>query len=245
VADFFLAIRAVSAITVSVSLVSKAHLRIVQHKEGSYMTDSDVYGYRWDEDTSSTLLGEVKAASPIAWNKFVGLYHRLVYRWCRQAGLQPADAADVGQEVFRAVARKIGDYRHDRSGDTFRGWLRTITRNKIRDWGRQRPPAVTGFHERGRVARRSELPIWDLPDPDRRTDAEEARQVYLRACEIVRERFETRTWQAFWQATIEEIDVEDVAANLQMSVNAVRLAKSRVLKRLRQEFAGLLDFESP
>jgi RNA polymerase sigma-70 factor (ECF subfamily) len=89
------------------------------------------------------------------------------------------------------------------------------------------------------------LPIWDLPDPDRRTDAEEARQVYLRACEIVRERFETRTWQAFWQATIEEIDVEDVAANLQMSVNAVRLAKSRVLKRLRQEFAGLLDFESP
>jgi RNA polymerase sigma-70 factor, ECF subfamily len=97
------------------------------------MTVPSAYSHDGEDDTTSTLLRELKAQSPVAWNRLVSLYSRLMYRWCRKAGLQRADAADVGQEAFRAVARKIGVYRHDRSGDTFRGWLRSITLNKICD----------------------------------------------------------------------------------------------------------------
>jgi RNA polymerase sigma-70 factor (ECF subfamily) len=206
------------------------------------VTDSNVYGCAWEDRTSSTLLREIKAQSPIAWNRLVGLYSRLIYRWCRKAGLQPADAADVGQEVFRAVARKICDYRHDRSGDTFRGWLRTITRNKIRDWTRQQSRVRNKFPWVGRLARRFQLSACDSLDRD---DAGEIRAVFLGACEMVRAEFEDRTWQAFWQATVDDLPVEDVAAGLGMSENAVRCAKSRVLKRLRQEFAGFLDTDPP
>jgi RNA polymerase sigma-70 factor (ECF subfamily) len=205
------------------------------------MTGSSVYSYNWEDDTSSTLLREVKAQSPVAWNRLVRLYSGLVYRWCRKAGLQPADSADVGQEVFRAVARKIPVYRHDRSGDTFRGWLRKITRNKICDWARKRPPAYTGFPWIGRLRRQSQLPPWDLPEPDEQANAEERWIVYRAACELIRTEFEERTWQAFWQTTVEDARVEDVAAKLRMTTNAVRLAKSRVIRRLRKEFAGFMD----
>jgi RNA polymerase sigma-70 factor (ECF subfamily) len=143
------------------------------------------------------LLREIKAQSPIAWKRLVGLYSRLIYRWCRQAGLQPADAADVGQEVFRAVARKISDYRHDRSGDTFRGWLRTITRNKIRDWARQQPRVRNGFPWFGRLARQPQPRAWDLPDRDDQSSAEDVRMVFLGACEMVRAELEERPWMNY------------------------------------------------
>jgi RNA polymerase sigma-70 factor, ECF subfamily len=205
------------------------------------VTGPNVYSCDWEDDTPSTLLREVKAQSPVAWNRLVSLYSRLVYRWCRKAGLQPADAADVGQEVFRAVARKIAVYRHDRNGDTFRGWLRKITRSKICDWARKKPPVYTGFPWIGRLRRQCQLPAWDLPEPDERSDAEDRSVVYRAACELMRAEFEERTWLAFWQTTVEEIPVEDVAARLCMSTNAVRLAKSRVLRRLREEFADFID----
>src|SRR5262245_43896916 len=79
----------------------------------------------------------MKAREDAAWRRFVHLYVPLIYRWCRKAGLQESDAEDVGQEVFRAVDRAIERYRHDRESDTFRGWLRTITQNKLRDFGRR------------------------------------------------------------------------------------------------------------
>ena len=83
--------------------------------------------------TSLTLLQRVQARQPAAWERFVDLYAPLVLHWCRRGGLSTEDAADVFQEVFRSVAEHIADFRRDRASDTFRGWLRTITRNKMLD----------------------------------------------------------------------------------------------------------------
>src|SRR4051794_38956050 len=79
--------------------------------------------------TSPSLLLRVQGNQAAAWERLVELYAPLVYHWCRRARLGEEDTADVFQEVFRAVARTIGAFRRDRAGDTFRGWLRTITRN--------------------------------------------------------------------------------------------------------------------
>src|SRR5215207_5403568 len=95
--------------------------------------------------TSPSLLLRVQSDQPGAWERLVDLYAPLVYHWCRRARLGPEDTADVFQEVFRAVARTIATFHRDRTGDTFRGWLRTITRNKIRDHFRrleEQPRAV-------------------------------------------------------------------------------------------------------
>src|SRR5262245_64357028 len=86
----------------------------------------------------ASLLERLRAGQPGAWERLARLYGETVYGWCRRAGVPEADAADVSQEVFAAVARHIDDFRRERPGDSFRGWLWTITRNKVRDHFRRR-----------------------------------------------------------------------------------------------------------
>src|SRR5262249_2315434 len=97
------------------------------------VTDSGVEQGGDASQTSLTVLARVRAHDETAWGRLVSLYGPLVYGWCLRAGLQAADAADVGQEVFAAVARNIPSFRRDRPGDSFRGWLYVITRSKISD----------------------------------------------------------------------------------------------------------------
>ena len=96
--------------------------------------------------TSSSLLGRVKAGESDAWGRLVELYGPTVYRWCRQCGWAADDAADVCQEVFGSVASNVGRFRREQPGDSFRGWLWTITRNKAQDHFRRRAgePNVQG-----------------------------------------------------------------------------------------------------
>jgi RNA polymerase sigma-70 factor (ECF subfamily) len=207
------------------------------------VTDANVPYSRGAGSVSTSLLLRVQTCDPAAWERLVSLYSPLVYRWCRQRGLQSADAADIGQEVFRAVARKIADFRRERPGDTFRGWLRTITRNKIRDHLRRQQPGATGVG--GSEAQRQllQLPSEDGEADDPAAEASEAALVYRRALKLLRQEFEERTWQAFWRVAVGDLAPAEVAAELGMTVNAVYLAKSRILRRLREEFADLLEEE--
>src|SRR5690349_2186455 len=88
--------------------------------------------------TSSGLLERAQAHDERAWARLVDLYGPLVYHWCRRAGLRAEDSADLVQEVFRSVYSGLGGFRKDRPQDTFRGWLWTISRNKLRDHARRR-----------------------------------------------------------------------------------------------------------
>src|SRR5262245_52679364 len=83
--------------------------------------------------TSRSLLAQVQANEGQAWDRLVNLYAPLVFHWCHARGLQDQDIADVLQEVFRAVVARVNDFRKERTGDTFRGWLRRITQNKLHD----------------------------------------------------------------------------------------------------------------
>ena len=195
--------------------------------------------------TPRSLLERVRARDHTAWERLVRLYGPMVYGWCLRAGLQPADAADVGQEVFGAVARAIAGFRHDRAGDTFRGWLYAITRNKLRDRAVARAAVSVGGSEG--LRRLAELPAEPAEDTGATADAEEANErkaLCCRAIECVRGEFEPRTWQAFWRTFVDGRAAADVAAELGATANAVYLARSRVLRRLREEFAALIDFGS-
>src|SRR6266851_1629818 len=147
--------------------------------------------------TSLTLLERVRANDADAWARLVRLYTPLVRYWCSRGGLQDADTDDVVQEVFRAALSGMADFRHDRPGDTFRGWLRGITRNLLalhfRQRGRQ-PPAVGGSDAFVRLQEVPDTPTL-LPDDDSHA---EVQGLYRRALELVRGEFEERTWQMFW-----------------------------------------------
>lgn len=187
--------------------------------------------------TSSDLLSLVRRRDATGWRRFVSLYSPLVYGWCRRAGIDAATAADVTQEVFAKVYAAIDDFRHDRAGDTLRGWLRVICRNQLHDHFRRRtgtPTALGGSDAQALVA---QVAAAD----DESTVISERQALARRAAELVRGEFEPRTWQAFWLMTVEQQSAADAAQQLGMTPGAVRQAKYMVLRRLREELTGEFD----
>lgn len=188
--------------------------------------------------TSRSLLARVRAAEEDAWERVVDLYAPLVMHWLRQARLSDADAADVFQDTFQAVATHIERFRSERPGDSFRGWLRTITRNKVIDHVRRRGREPIGAGGSSVQRRLNELA---LPETEPASDAPAVRGLLLRALDGVRPHFRERTWLAFWRTAVEGRPHADVAEELGLSPGALRVAKSRVLQRLRAELGELDD----
>jgi RNA polymerase sigma-70 factor (ECF subfamily) len=190
--------------------------------------------------TSLTLLEKARSSDQAAWERLVHLYEPLVSRWCRQAGLQEADVADVRQDVFGAVSSSLKDFQRDDAQGSFRGWLRRITQNKAHDHRRReaRGPSAAGGSDA--YARLAELPAEEETTPGP-AEAEEAGLLYRRALALIATDFEEHTWKAFWRVVIDGQRPRDVAVELGMTQTAVSHAKARVLARLREEFTGLLD----
>ncbi len=190
-------------------------------------------------ETSPTLLLRAQANDAAAWEKLVDLYAPLVYHWCRRSQLPPEDAADVFQDVFQAVAKSLPTFRRRQAGDSFRGWLRIIASNKIRDHfrkGQHQAHAAGGTD--------AQMRLHAVADPLADEDASETSLVsqQLRAMlETIQHEFEPRTWQAFWRVQVEGQGTRDVGEALGMTPAAVRKAKLRVLARLRHELGELLD----
>jgi RNA polymerase sigma-70 factor (ECF subfamily) len=167
-----------------------------------------------------------------AWAQFAQLYTPLLYRWAQQLGLQPAEAADLVQDVFVKLLRAIPEYHYD-GQRSFRAWLSTIVRNRFRDLRRKRSAvsAGSGLDE-----------VAAIDDPILEVDAAEYRTFLTdRALQLVRREFATATWQAFWGVVVEGRSAADVAKELGLSANAVYLARGRVLRRLREALQDVLD----
>jgi RNA polymerase sigma-70 factor (ECF subfamily) len=164
----------------------------------------------------------------------------MVRSWCFRGGVPGNDVGDVVQEVFTAVTAGLAEFRRDRPGDTFRGWLRIITRNKVLLYFRQtrRVPKAEGGSE-------ALEGFQALPDPlgnsTAEEDAVETSELYRRALEQVRGEFEERTWQAFWLTAVEGRATAALAAEWGVTPAAIRQAKSRVLRRIKQEVGDLID----
>jgi RNA polymerase sigma-70 factor (ECF subfamily) len=179
--------------------------------------------------TSSSLLDRVRADEAGAWDRLVTLYAPLLYHWCRRWRLREEDLADVFQEVFQTLVVHIADFRREKRSDTFRGWLYTITRNKVRDHFRRAGREIAGAEAL------LEVPAPEEVEPQDPEEAVALRALFLRGLELIRGEFEERTWRAFWGTAVDGRSAGDVAAELSMSSGAVRVAKSRVLHRLREE----------
>jgi RNA polymerase sigma-70 factor (ECF subfamily) len=189
-----------------------------------------------DETTSVSLLDRVRDRDAQAWRRLLHLYGPLVIRWCSHRGVWGQDADDIQQEVFHAVATGVEAFHRDRPGDSFRGWLRGITRHKLLDHFRRRqnqPEAQGGTDAHRRLQQVAEQ---ELPDDS----PEDLSSLYHRGLELVRGEFEEKTWQAFWRVAVDGQPPAVIAADLGVTPAAVRKAKSRVLHRLREEIGDLI-----
>ena len=190
--------------------------------------------------TSRSLLFEARLADPAAWERVVRLYAPLVASWCRRWGVAEQDVSDVLQEVFSAVSANLGRFRKERPTDTFRGWLSTIARNKARDHFRRRfdePAAVGGTEATLHLQQIADPSL--LGEPQELTDDVFLDELLRKALESIQGEFHERTWQAFWGVVVEGRTATDVAADIAMTPGAVRVAKSRVLLRLRRELGDV------
>lgn len=191
--------------------------------------------------TSRSLLAGVRARDAAAWDRLVDLYAPLVRAWCRRARLGEQDAADVVQEVFQTVAERIDAFRRDRRGDSFRGWLRAITRSRIVDHLRRGDREPRGAGGSSVMQRWNELPGAAEGESARRAVDPAVRALLERALARIRPSFRPRTWRAFWACAVEGRPHRDVAEELGVSPGAVRVAKCRVLQRLRAELGETTD----
>lgn len=190
------------------------------------------------ESTSLSLLESVIRHGPGAWERFCAVYGPMVYRWCRNKGLQPCDVENVVQQVFITLIRNLVRFRKERPTDGFRRWLWTVTHHKLVDYSRSQSRQLAGtgggshLHWLQQLAEPSEL-----TNDDGIGEGSECNlgDVVRGALSLVRTRTASTTWDAFWLTTIENRKAEEVAHELGLSVESVYQAKSRILSRIRKE----------
>ena len=189
--------------------------------------------------TSLTLLELATMGNREAWEKIVYLYSPLVDGWCRMRFLSEDEIAEIGQDVFLKLFKKLGKFTKDEPEHGFRKWLWILTRNTIFDhWRklREEPQCVGGSAAQGMME--------DVADnPGRSESADEGtlklpsdRLILLRRCfELLRSEFEPATFQTFWEIALNGKAPVDVARALGLkSVGAAYTARSRVMRRLRE-----------
>lgn len=183
--------------------------------------------------TSINLLERVRRREDqSAWERFVSLYSPVLFRWAQCSGLSNDEAADLVQDLFLILLRELPEFEYDARRGSFRGWLKTVTTRLCRDRLQLRRPHVP-----------SAVDVADPADTPSEVFWEREYQQFLirRAFDLMRTEFEPSTWQACWEHTVSGRTAADVGRELGMSEAAVYVAKSRVLRRLREELAGMLD----
>lgn len=196
------------------------------------MPNQTELGSRDQWATSLSLLAGVRANEAEAWVRFEKLYAPLFNHWFRLANVARGDWDDLRQEAFLAITRGLAAYQ-SRPGIGFRAWLRVLIRSKVIDHHRKRVPVS--------------MANWagEIVAPLSQESPDEERVLFNRALELIETDFEPKTWRAFWRVTIEDAATAVVAGELGLTLNAVYLARARVLRRLREEFEELLTDPFP
>jgi len=182
-----------------------------------------------------SLLNQAVAGSREAWEQIVFLYSPLVYAWCRRRHLKEQDIHDLGQDVFLTLYTKLNKFEKTEPNHSFRRWLKTLTNRKVTDFYRARmglPDVPGGTFDPATIPDKR---LVDPPDPDEGREEASDLVILMRRClEMVRPDFEARTWDAFQGVVVENRTPAEVAASLNMTTGSVYLAKSRILRRLRE-----------
>ena len=185
------------------------------------------------DNTRVSLLMRLRdRADDEAWTEFVNIYTPVICRYVARLGLQDADVADVAQEVLRTVSRTVDRFDCDRRKGSFRGWLLTVTRSRVSDHIAAQRKQVSGSGDTAVISQLHDQPAAD--DAEAIWEQEYRRSVFRWAAERIEGSFQSSTWQAFWQVSVDGESTKRVAAALGMTEGAVYIAKCRVQAKLKE-----------
>jgi RNA polymerase sigma-70 factor (ECF subfamily) len=192
--------------------------------------------------TRASLLVQIRdGTNHGAWQEFMKLYGPVVYGFARKRGLQDADAADLMQDVMRSVSTAINRLDYNRNQGTFRGWLFTITRNRVFNFLSARRLRAQGSGDTSMHQMLEAHPNGS--DGTDEWEVEYQRRIATLAMDRVKSEFTESTWQAFWLTAVEGKSAGEIAKQIEMSAGAIYVAKSRVLARLKQEVESMRQQE--
>jgi RNA polymerase sigma-70 factor (ECF subfamily) len=185
--------------------------------------------------TSASLLLQLRDHSDwTAWNRFVEIYTPLIFYWARHAGLQSSDASDLVQEILTVVSQKISTFEYDNQ-QSFRGWLRKVAINQMRLFWRRRKRME-------QLATESLLAgLPDVKSLESSWELSYRGELVAQAMAGMKPDFAPKTWEALTEWLPGHETAEAVAKRHNVSTWTLYAAKSRMLKRLRDELDGLLD----
>lgn len=184
-------------------------------------------------ETRASLLLRLRNADDVAaWDEFVAIYGRVLFRVARGRGLQPADADNLVQEVLFAIARSIGQWLERPDRGSFRAWLMRIARNEAADMLTRKATRPLGRD--GVAAARTLESIPAREDLSSQLDLEYERAVFQWAAELVRGSVATNTWRAFWLTHVEGHSIDEAARMLQTRPANVYFGRSRVMARIKE-----------
>jgi RNA polymerase sigma-70 factor (ECF subfamily) len=186
------------------------------------------------EKTPVSLLEKLRSPDrQRAWERFVYLSTPLLCQWAWRLGLTGPDAEDLVQDVFVVLLQKLPSFEYDPQ-QRFRAWLWTVTVNKHRERLRRRSDSAQTV---GQLVAEPEIP----DQIDAVIEADFQHYLVQRALQLMQNEFQSATWRAFWECTVNGRPAVEVATELQIGLDSVYAAKSRVLRRLRAELKELLD----
>ncbi len=196
------------------------------------------------DETSLSLLNRLRhCPESESWDRLVGLYSPLIRAWLRRYDVQDSDANDLVQEVLLTVSKDLSKFEHAGQPGAFRGWLKAILINRLRKFWRARDR-----HPQARGDSDIDARLAQLDDPasemSRIWNREHDQYVLRQLLALAEPHFEANTWKAFCRVALDGDKPDAVAQEMGISLNAVCLAKSRVLRRLRQESEGLIESSS-
>jgi len=200
----------------------------------------------WPGSTNHSWVVRLQGRDEAAWEQLLQLYAPVVFRWCRRLGVEGEELVDVSQDILVKACRAIDNFLVNEDC-SFRGWLWTLTKHQVIDYVRRQQRSPKSISSDGTPLSQEHL-FWR--DPPRESDGpadstflapddRDQRPQLTLVLESLRCRFRASTWEAFWRTVVEEESPEDVASDLGLSLNSVYLARSRILRLLREELAGL------
>lgn len=192
------------------------------------------------DETRRSLIEQVGQHQPDAWQEFVAVYAPFIRGYLHRVGIREADIDDVQQDVMHVLARELPGFQHNQRTGAFRTWLRNIVANRLSSFRRSNSHRIqaVGGSEFVQVANQLKDESSDL---SRIWDAEHQQHVVQSLIQLVVGRFNENTITAFRETFLYERSIDEVAAQMDMSVNAVVIARCRVLKKLRELGEDLLD----
>ncbi|MEN8126411.1 MAG: sigma-70 family RNA polymerase sigma factor [Planctomycetota bacterium] len=183
--------------------------------------------------TTTQILDDLKFSdNSNAWKTFTDHFYPVIFAFAKSMGLSAADAEDAAQETILQFLRLYRDNRFQREKGHLSHWIFGVARNVIRDFIKKRPKE---YHISDNGSRTS---YWDSIQDDKstlHTWTTEWQRIVLSRCLIrVRSEVDKKTYRAFEMYAIAQQPVQQVCGQLDMTANAVYIAKNRVLTKIRE-----------